>query len=134
MSNKEILTIHVHITGAEEVKGTTAEALMIYFDGECNSEIFQGKVLPGGIDTQKQWYGEPRTLSARYILAGTDLTGQNCRIFIENNGCLNENGDFITTPKIITNSQALSFLETSRLSGIVECLENGVIIHIFQEN
>lgn len=130
---KEVLTINIRITGAQEVKGTTAEALMISFDGDCDCKLFRGDVLPGGVDTQKQWYGETRTLSARYILEGVDETGEQCRIFIENNGTIDADGTMKTRPRIITDSKHLAWLEKSELVGTIEGIEGGVRIHIFLE-
>ena len=130
---KEVLTINVEITGVCEVKGNTGEALMIHFGGSANCELFQGMILPGGVDTQKEWYGTPRTLSARYILEGTDVTGNFCHIFIENNGVSEGDQGFASTvPKILTDSKALAFLETAKLTGTITPAPQGVTIHIFQ--
>jgi hypothetical protein len=130
---KEILTINVNLTDIYEVKGKTAEAVMINFGGDAKSEFFEGVILPGGVDTQKEFYPERRTLSARYILEGKDMEGEKCRIFIENNGTADEN-KFVheTTPRIITDSKALSWMETATLKGTLEPKEGGVIIHIFK--
>lgn len=128
---KEVLTISVDITGFSGVQGNTGEALMIFFGGEANSEVFRGKILPGGIDTQKQWKGETRTLSARYVLEGTDCEGNSCKMFIENNGIIDEKGEMRTVPRILTDSKALAYLETAELSGTISPKENGVIIHIW---
>ena len=130
---KEILTINVNLTDIFEVKGKSAEAVMINFGGDAKSEFFKGVLLPGGVDTQKEFYPERRTLSARYILEGKDMEGEKCRIFIENNGTADEN-KFVheTTPRIITDSKALSWMETATLKGTLEPKEGGVIIHIFK--
>ena len=48
---------------------------MIRFHGKVDSEIFEVEKQPGRVDTQKQIGNEPRTLSARYVLEGTDKTG-----------------------------------------------------------
>lgn len=134
MDKKEVLTIHVQVTKAQEVRGTTGEALMLHFCGHCHSDLFQGEIIPGGIDTQKEWYGEQRTLSARYILEGVDFTGEACNIFIENNASLDRSGNIVTTPKVLTNSDALSFLERVELMGTIEGVEGGVCIHIYTLN
>ena len=73
---QEILTIQVRTTEFLEVKGSRAEALMITFDGTCDCENFKGKIFPGGVDTQKEFYPKPRTLSARYMLEGVDREGK----------------------------------------------------------
>ncbi len=133
-SKKEVLTIDVKINEFLTVKGTTGEATMILFTGHCNSELFHGEILPGGVDTQKQWYGKQRELSARYILDGIDFDGKTCKLFIENNGFFHENGNLITQPKIFTDSKALAFLENATLTGTIEGIEGGVRIHIFDDN
>lgn len=128
---KEVLTLQVYITGSNEVKGTTGEVSMISFNATCDCELFQGKTLPGGIDTQKEWYGTTRTLSARYILEGTDKAGKECKLFIENNGVI-ENGVITTTPKIVTDSEEMKFLETANLVGSLTYDPTCITIHIVQ--
>lgn len=128
---EEILTFEIDITGVEEVKGKTGEAAMVTFTGNADCNLFKGIVLPGGVDIQKKCYGSFNTLSARYILEGTDKTGKECRIFVENNGTFDENGVKTTVPKIFTDSEALSFLETADLIGTLAPRHNGVTIHIF---
>lgn len=131
---KEVLTIDVEITGASEVKGKTGEAVMIHFSGSADCELFKGRILPGGVDTQKEWYGNPRSLSARYMLEGTDKAGNPCHIFVENNGMTEvEKGIMGTIPKILTDSEELAFLETANLIGTITPASNGVTIHIFQQ-
>ncbi len=133
MSATEVLTVNVRITEVNEVKGSTDTARMIFFDGTVDCDNFKGKILPGGVDTQKELGGAPTQLSARYILEGTDKEGNPAHIFIENNGVINEKGEITTTPKIITDSKALAFLETAELFGTVEGIEGSVKIHIFQK-
>ena len=100
-----VLIFDIRILGMTEVKGKSGEALMIAFDGTSDCEEFHGKVLPGGMDTQKEWYGSRRQLSARYMLEGVDREGKKCRIFVENNGTAEADGFVRTTkPVIITDS------------------------------
>lgn len=132
VSGTEILTIDVLLKEFNEVKGHKGEALMILFDGYCHSEIFDGVILNGGVDTQKQDAGSNlRTLSARYILQGKDFEGKECRIFIENNG-MSDGGRFATTPKILTDSEALKELEDTELVGSISSTdeEGHIQIHI----
>lgn len=131
-SGTEILTIDVLLKEFNEVKGHKGEALMILFGGYCHSEIFDGVILNGGVDTQRQDEGSNiRTLSARYILQGKDFEGNECRIFIENNGT-SEGGNFSTTPKILTDSEALKDLEETDLVGSISSTneEGHIQIHI----
>ena len=131
--DKEVLKVNVNVTNIEEVKGKFGEACMIFFDGTAEGSGFSGIIGQGGCDTQKQIYGKERFLSARYTLKGTDKTGTSCKIFIENNGSFDKNGNIITTPKILTDSENLAWLENAELYGKIESKENGVIIHIFQK-
>lgn len=128
---KEVLTFDVEITGSQAVKGKNGEAVMILFNGNAECENFHGKILPGGVDTQVEWPGQNRTLSARYILEGVDKAGQNCRIFVENNGIVEKEGELNTMPRILTDSEALSYLEQEELFGTITPTEKGVTIHIF---
>lgn len=129
----EVLTVNVHITGAETVKGSKAEACMILFDGTAEGSGFKGEILPGGVDTQNQVYNSRRYLSARYILKGLDKDGKETRIFVENNGFWAEDGSLETKPVILTDNPSLSFLESDDLYGTLEGQEGGVIIHIFKK-
>ena len=115
----EILRIKVDLTGCEKVEGSADTAVMIPFTGRCESPLFTGDILPGGVDTQRVAEGRC-ALSARYMLEGTDSAGQQCRLFIQNEG-LNGVGDAMQTrPVIRTDSAALRWLETADLTGIVE--------------
>lgn len=116
---KEILRIRVRLADRQQVQGKMGRAVMLGFTGTCESMAFNGKVLEGGIDTQIQLEGEPLHLSARYIMQGTDLSGRPCSIFIENNGIAAEDGRIQTKPRIFTDSDALSYLETAELRGSV---------------
>lgn len=128
---KEVLTINVRIKEALEVKGSTNGATMILFDGDCDCDNFKGKILPGGVDTQRIGEDGRVKLSARYIMEGVDYTGKSCRIFIENNGEIQSDGRIVTSPCILTDSDTLKYLETAALTGTVEGAPDGVVIHIF---
>lgn len=129
----EILTIYVEIGKTYEVCGHNGIARMILFSGHGTGSGFQGTILPGGVDTQQQ-DNKTLALSARYILEGTDGTGQKCRIFIENEGMADGNGNINQTiPKITTDSEALAWMETATLTGTITPWERGVVIHIFAE-
>jgi hypothetical protein len=131
---KEVLAISIDINGADSVRSSKREATMIKFTGSINHANFKGKVLTGGVDTQIQEQGQRRTLSARYMLDGTDARGQKCKIFIENNGIADNSGSISnTTPKIITDCKSLEYLEDANLSGTLEMRGMGVFIRVFDE-
>ncbi len=126
----EIITLRFRITNSEIVEGQKKRAVMLFFEGTTDTKWFQGRTLPGSIDTQIQQDGEPGRLSARYMLEGIDSEGQSCRIFIENNGT-DINGDIQTTPMILTDSKVLAWLETAELTGRLDFAGEEMIIRIF---
>lgn len=130
---KEVLTVHVRITDIQKVDGGESTVQMIAFEGGSDCENFKGRILPGGVDTQKITPDGECVLSARYMLEGVDREGHSCKVFIENNGKTRTGEDIITSPVIRTDSKALSYLETADLYGTIEPCEGGVIIHIFEK-
>ena len=132
--SEAVLTVNVVLDEIIEVNGSQGKAAMILFHGDSDCANFKGRVLPGGVDTQKEPAGEKRILSARYVLEGVDKDGEQCRIFIENNGVVEEPGaDIKTTPVIYTDSKALKWLETAHLHGTVQGRPGGVLISIFKD-
>lgn len=127
----EILNIHVQLTGFYRVEGSHRAVNMIPFTGTAEGPVFQGTILPGGVDTQNQT-ADGIALSARYMLEGTDSAGSACKLFIENSGTAASPADpMVTTPKITTDSKSLAWLEEAELYGTVEPEgENGVLIRI----
>lgn len=127
-----VLTIQVTITGETRVKSARGEAGMVAFTGTVDCPNFRGVILPGGVDTQRMADGR-LTLSARYMLEGTDRDGNACRIFIENNGeTTDPAAPMETVPVIFTDSPALAWLERASLYGKLEPRpDGGVNIHVF---
>lgn len=125
----DVFSIDVKITNTEEVKASPVSARIVSFTGFCNSPLFKGEIVSGGADTQI--ITENTTmLSARYILKGTDFTGTPCSIFIENNAASLPDSELITTPKVLTDSSALKYLEEAKLSGSIIPTDNGVKVII----
>lgn len=124
----EIITILITILGSTMVSNGTESTNFIPFSGEAKSEYFVGKVINGGVDTQR-YSQNGGSLSARYILEGTDCAGKQCKIFIENNGKF---GDPFTTPKIITDSDTLKFLNTTPLKGKLDMADGKLTIRIYK--
>ena len=112
---KDILDIHIEITDVAEVQGSDALVKMLAFTGRCAGEYFKGRVLPGGMDVQTIRRGGTGTVSARYMLEGTDTEEKLCKIYVENTGIIDENGNMLTTPKLVTNSEALGWLQQEKL-------------------
>ncbi len=128
---EELLRIYVRIDNAVTVEGNSGTINMLHFSGRAESKYFQGEILPGGVDLQRQDFGGAVTLSARYILEGMDMEGRKCKMFIENNGSCDSQGVMQTVPKIITDSKALAWIEMADLTGTISSQDGMVIIYIF---
>ena len=125
---RELFKLEINVTEVVELGGEAASVRMILFEGECNCpDVFVGKVLNGGVDTQITENGVTM-LSARYMLEGVDCKGMACRIFIENNGKTVADGRLLTTPRIITaGSESIKWLEDMVKQGEV-VNDNGKLI------
>lgn len=136
MELEQVLTVHVKIGKTSELRNPNGDSVvMITFTGDATGRYFEGVVLDGGVDTQiigKS--GDRHILSARYILQGKDYAGQSCEIYIENNGSFGgkhpEGVIFRTRPSMITNSEALSFLNDAILVGEGRPTDTGIDIVI----
>lgn len=129
MENEVLMEIRVRILEAVSVTGKTRDIVMIPFDGEASGPYFSGKVIGPGVDTQKIDKDGKAVLSARYMLEGTDVAGNACRIFVENQGDW-ENG---FTPTVVTDSPLLEEWETANLQATVEGIPEGVMIRICRD-
>lgn len=116
----EILRIKVYLTDNIAVEGHADKAVMLPFTGECDSLLFKGNILPGGVDTQRIYPEGSGTLSARYTMEGVDDQGQLCRLFIENAAVMDGDVEIVTYPVIRTDSESLRWLETADLTGRIE--------------
>jgi len=139
MSFEEVLRINVAVDGKAIVSLTDGDGrnvTMIPFGGVAEGKYFNGKILPGGIDIQTtQISGKDRVLSAKYMLEGTDIDGNNCKIFVDNTGRFSQiPGEpmFRTNPKIITDSPSLRFLQDSFLMSEGAATDIGVDIIIYR--
>lgn len=124
-----IVTINVTTYEPQMLDGGKSRVVMIPFSGEATGEYFNGKTIANGVDTQITTT-DGFSLSARYMLEGTDRSGRRCRLFVENNGTSLDN----CVPKIYTDSEELAFLENAQLTADVECVENGVVVRIYMCN
>ena len=118
-----IFKLRIDVTGVQEVAGEKQTARMILFGGACEGDFFQGVIEAGGVDTQIDSRDGTGTLSARYMLHGTDRDGNPARVFIENNALFGQ----VTRPRVLTDSPALRFLESTPLQGRI-ANENGQLI------
>lgn len=129
MNGEMLLEIQVKILDSLRVNGAKRDIVMIPFTGVANGPWFTGQIIGPGVDTQKISKDGKAALSARYLLEGTDKSGQSCHIFIENQGSF----DTGFTPMIVTDSALLSDWETARLYATVEGAPGGVLVCVFRE-
>lgn len=123
-----IMTVNVKTSAAAGVSSSSGGVNMIPFTGSADSYYFKGEIVGQGCDTQKYAPDGSVMFSARYLLKGTDCDGNQCSIFIENNGPALE----LCTPTVITDSAALSDLETSPLRAIVVPVSGGVDVNMYK--
>lgn len=127
----EILTIDVIKDDCYEVREKNEHVRMVTFHGESESYYFKGKILPGGVYTQKQLGSGPRTFSSSFILEGIDFNEHKGRIYIENNGTFSDDGSILAKPTVFTDSWPIGFFNTSDLVETVTPTANGVKIRIY---
>lgn len=113
----EIFTFTIDIGSTTSVTGNTGKASMIHFGGASDCANFKGKIVSDCVDTRLKFNGQIETLSARYILSGTDANGNSCKIYVENNG-IDDNG-MVTEPTIITDNPDFAWVESAKLHGTV---------------
>ncbi len=115
---------------------TPAEKItMLPFTGYVESEIFTGRILPGGVDVQITNAAGIRHMCARYMFEGTDRNGNHCHLFVDNNGYFepgHEPAPFRTYPVFYTDSRELGeYLHQRRFRAEGHGTAEGVNIRIF---
>lgn len=125
-----VLTVHVVLSkNIYGVRGKDVDICMLPFTGTADGPYFTGVILGEGVDTQTIHHGGKVLFSARYMLEGTDVAGNKCRIYINNNG---ESLDKCI-PTIVTDSEALQFLAESELAAVVTPNDVGVEVNIYKK-
>lgn len=125
---KLMLSIDVECHEGLSVKGRDTEILMIPFSGNAFGDYFNGVIIGTGVDTQKfDVKSKEASLSARYMLQGTDKEGNACRIFIENSRHDKEGWH----PMIVTDSKCLCEWERMNMIATVDGTEKGVLVRIY---
>lgn len=125
---KEIFTFFIDIGATDSITGKGGKASMIHFSARGECENFNGKTVADSVDTRLKFTGMIETLSARYIMEGTDSKGNPCRVYVENNGI--DNNGMVTEPIIITDCPDYAWMETAPLHGTVSW-ETGLTIHVW---
>lgn len=111
--HKLVFDFHVDVyrDQVSEIDIPTGRVKILPFGGTVESELFTGKILPGGADVQITNAAGIRHMCARYMFEGTDYTGAACKLFVDNNGYFEPGRTprpFQTCPTMITDSVALA--------------------------
>lgn len=127
---RKLFTLHINCYGSNEVTEADTGRIVrqILFDGDVRGDLFNGKILPGGVDTQIIESSGEGTLSARYILEGEDGEGNACKVYIDNRGRINEK---VTYPTMAADSSVLGAFTGFPMVGYKESDENGFRIVIY---
>lgn len=124
---KEIFNITIDIISIVEVDGQHTSAKMINFNGKCEGQYFNGDIMDNGVDTQLISKDGSGKVSARYMMRGVDSSSKQCKVFIENEGEISSTGVMETTPKVVTDSMELSWLQQEKLCGKVAVEEDNML-------
>ena len=130
MSNNDKLILRLKINLHESIKIESADKtiVQILFAGEASGDYFNGVIMPGAVDTQEIYPDGSGRLSARYSIDGVDCAGQSCKLYIDNTAKINDSRTF---PKIVTDSVALSYLNTAELRGEIIWEDGQMYINIY---
>lgn len=137
MADKLIMEVMVEVDREEISQFDTpvGSVIMIPFKGKATGSLFEGVILPGGVDRQLLDVNNVKHMSARYMLEGVDHTGEKCKIFVENNGFFDNDAPrpFKTIPTFYTDSKALeAYLHTNKFRGEGHPSPEGVTIKFFE--
>lgn len=132
MTSKEILDISVFIQDINEVKTQGKVIKMLMFSGTCTGTMFEGEIMPGGVDIQIVDDDGNGTVCARYMLKGFDCQSNPCKIYIENIGTI-DSGEMSTIPHIYTDSEALKWMETASLTAAFSMIDQVFHVKIYKE-
>ena len=138
MADKLIMEVYVELEPEKvvELTGPKCKVKMLPFVGTVKGEIFNGVVAPGGVDTQVTNAVGVRNMSARYMLIGKDQDGQDCHIYVDNEGWFT-NGEqprpFTTVPTFLTDSACLApYLHQNKFRGEGHPGEKGPTIKFYE--
>lgn len=135
---KPIMIFEVSVNPAEvtEMECIYGAISILPFKARVNSELFTGETLPGAVDVQQENPAGIRNISARYMFAGKDKDGNDCHLFVENEGWVHGSERYApvltTCPKFLTDSPVLGeYLCRSRFRAEVHAAECGVEVLVF---
>ena len=137
MERKPILDIKIEFNGPTlHMQSENGAVDLIPFRGAVAGERFSGIVEPCGVDRQLVNAAHVRHMSARYMLTGRDCAGNDCHIYVENDGWFDDrrqNAPIETVPAFYTDSPVLApYLHRNQFVGEGVFLEDGLHIRFYE--
>jgi len=128
---KEVFTVNLIETQKYSVEGSTCSVEMVYIEGDCHGEYFNGELIFKDSSTVIKRFKDGRIEStARYYVSGTDNENNEGHLHFEDNLLgYDENDRPITVPTIITDIENLAWLQTADIIGIMEKTKEGRLVH-----
>ncbi|KAG4093487.1 hypothetical protein H8356DRAFT_1311825 [Neocallimastix lanati (nom. inval.)] len=128
---KEIFTVDLIETKTYSVEGSTCDVEMIYVEGSCSGEYFNGELIFKDSSAVVKRFKDGRIEStARYYVNGTDNANNAGHLHFEDNLLgYDKNQTPITVPTIITDIENLEWLQTADIIGVLEKTEEGRRVH-----
>ena len=124
---RELLTIQVVITGSKMIAEKDGyRECEVSFTGYCDNDLFQGSILPKGVDVQKQYGDGAAVLRAEYTLVGRDYEMNACSIHI-----VNQKKGSRYKPTVTTDSKALAYLNDLDMTASLEGFPGGLTVRVF---
>ena len=134
---KCIMEFQIRIKGNEvsAMESDRGNVVFIPFDGSVESDIFTGEILPGAADVQVTNASGIRHMCARYMFKGKDSHGNDCHLFVENNGFFEPDSNpspFHACPTFMSDSKVLAdYLAQAHFRAEGHPAPQGVTIKIF---
>ena len=135
MEDPLIMKVYVNITGSHKLESPVGNVVMITFNGRIKSDLFNGRILPGGVDTQIIDLNKITHMSARYMAVGKDNEGQDCLLFIENKAFIPDGTTmpFYTIPTFYTDSEKLgAYLHQRKFRGEGVVEDDELVINMYE--
>lgn len=131
-----IFKVYADDKEVSDLKCPFGAVTIIPFRATVESELFCGETLPGAVDVQIENAGYSRHMCAKYMFAGKDKDGNECKLFVENDSHLHpimRNEPFFDgCPMFLTDSPVLGeYLCAPHFRSEIQGTDWGVEIRIY---
>ncbi|ORX49209.1 hypothetical protein BCR36DRAFT_583817 [Piromyces finnis] len=135
--DKELFTVNLIETKKYTVEGHTCTVDMIYLEGSCAGEQFNGELIFKDSSNVVKYFNDGRIEStARYFINGTDINNNVARLHVEDIFVgFDDNEHPITRPNLIADIEELAWIQTADVIGIMEETKEGKLVrYMWNEN